>query len=318
VKQDATPAIAAVDWGTSHLRIWLLDAAGGVLAERRGDEGLLATAPQEFPGVLERHLEAMGAPDNLPAMICGMAGARQGWIEAPYVAAPAALLDILGHAVRAPGSIRKVCIVPGVAQRLPDAPDVMRGEETQLAGAAELLAEGPHLVCMPGTHCKWVDVEDGAITGFGTWLTGELFSLLSKQSILRHAVGGASANVDPGNPVFRSWLEKALAQPADMTSRLFTIRASTLLFELQPQDAAAALSGLLIGTEIASAGARFGRLRGEIVLIASGTLRTLYAGALAAAGYLVRSIDAEAAVRAGLWEAARRNLLKDAPRSVRA
>jgi 2-dehydro-3-deoxygalactonokinase len=316
VKQDASPVVAVVDWGTSHLRIWLLDAAGGVLGERRGDEGLLATGPREFPSVLERHLNEMGAPDDLPAMICGMAGSRQGWIEAPYVTVPAALSDVLGQAVRAPDSIRDVRIVPGVAQRLPDAPDVMRGEETQLAGVVEILAEGRHLVCMPGTHSKWVDVEDGTITGFGTWLTGELFSLLSKQSILRHAVGEASANISPG-PIFRSWLEQALAAPADMMSRLFAIRASGLLFELQPQDAGAALSGLLIGTEIASAGARFGRLQGRIVLVASGALGALYAEALTVAGYSVRSIDADTAVRAGLREAARRHLPADTLGSVR-
>ena len=81
---SAAPAIAAVDWGTSHLRIWLLDAKGAVLAEKRSDEGLMALQRIEFPEVLDRHLRGMGA-DTLPAIVCGMAGSRQGWIEAPYL-----------------------------------------------------------------------------------------------------------------------------------------------------------------------------------------------------------------------------------------
>jgi 2-dehydro-3-deoxygalactonokinase len=288
-----------------------------VLAERRGAEGLLATEPQQFPGVLERHLNEMGAPGDLPAMICGMAGSRQGWIEVPYVTVPAALSDVPDHAVSAPGSTREVWIMPGMAQRLTEAADVMRGEETQLAGIADLLAKGRHLVCMPGTHSKWVDVEGGTVAGLGTWMTGEMFSLLSTQSILRHAMGGVVASIEPANPLFRSWLEQAFAAPADMMSRLFSIRASTLLFGLQPEDAGAALSGLLIGTEIASAGARFGRPQGEIVLVASGALGALYAEALMTAGYLVRPVDAETAVRAGLYEAARTRLSLDSHRSAR-
>ncbi len=325
-----TPAFAAVDWGTSHLRIWLLDAAGIVLAERRSGEGMLATGPKEFAAILERHLGEMDAPDTLPAMICGMAGSRQGWIEVPYVAVPATLSDVLEHAVSAPGNVREIRIMPGVAQRRPDAPDVMRGEETQLAGIAGFVAEGRHVVCMPGTHSKWVVVEDSVITGFGTWLTGELFSLLTKHSILRHAVGGEASDVAPGDPIFRSSLEQALSAPGDMMSRLFRVRAAGLLFDLQPNDAGAALSGLLIGTEIASAAAQFAVFgqdhakikeleRGddsggshpapaEIILVASGALGDLYAEALAAAGYSVKVVDAEVAVRTGLLDAARRHL----------
>ena len=142
---SAAPAIAAVDWGTSHLRIWLLDAKGAVLAEKRSDEGLMALHRIEFPEVLDRHLRSMGVSDSLPAIVCGMAGSRQGWIEAPYLTAPAALTDVLDRAVIATGSVREVRIVPGIAQRLPEAPDVIRGEETQLAGLGDLIGEASGL-----------------------------------------------------------------------------------------------------------------------------------------------------------------------------
>ena len=311
------PAFAAVDWGTTRFRAWLIDAAGEVVSERRSDEGLLAVPRERFAAVLEQHLGAMGAAASLPVMMCGMAGSRQGWIEAPYVATPAHFDEILAGAIAVPGTRRDIRIIPGVAQRDRERPDVMRGEETQLAGIASLHG-ADLLVCMPGTHCKWVSVADGALAGFATWLTGELFSVLSTHSILRHALGADPAKVSPGNPVFQQWLDDGLAHPGDAVSRLFRIRASTLLLDMQPDAAAAALSGLLIGNEIASARQQFASAGSDIVLVASGGLGDLYAEALARAGFRTTPVDAETAVRKGLLEAARRNFGLDAGRRAKA
>ncbi|WP_269933239.1 2-dehydro-3-deoxygalactonokinase [Aminobacter sp. HY435] len=301
-----TPAIAAVDWGTTRLRVWLLDAAGGVIDERRGDEGLLTAQHKGFAPILDSHLASMGAPADLPAIVCGMAGARQGWIEAPYVDVPASLADILGAAVPVPGISRDVRIVPGLAQRKADAPDVMRGEETQLAGVAAGIGSGSHLVCMPGTHCKWVGVDDGTVAGFGTWPTGEMFAVFAGHSILRHSLGEKPAPVAPDSEVFRAWCSQALTD-GDIGARLFGIRAAGLLSGLGQADAAAALSGLLIGAEIASATRRFGRRETPVVLVGSGPLGALYAEALKLGGLEVRIADADQAVLAGLVAAARRN-----------
>ncbi|TGV09025.1 2-dehydro-3-deoxygalactonokinase [Mesorhizobium sp. M8A.F.Ca.ET.173.01.1.1] len=300
------PAVAALDWGTTRLRAWLIDGAGKVLAERRGDDGLITAREKGFANVLESHLTAMGAPEELPVIICGMAGSRQGWLEAPYVSVPSPLGAILGGAARVPDQKRNIRIVPGLAQRLADAPDVMRGEETQLAGAG-LPAKGRHFVCMPGTHSKWVLVEDGAVTGFGTWPTGELFSVLAAHSILRHSLGEHPSPVAGDNPFFRRWCEIALGEGGDVTSRLFAIRAAGLLQDLKADDAAACLSGLLIGGEIASARRRHGAGATSVVLVASGALAVLYQAALGLAGLGLRTVDADEAVRAGLIEAAREN-----------
>ncbi|RUV35434.1 2-dehydro-3-deoxygalactonokinase [Mesorhizobium sp. M7A.F.Ca.MR.148.00.0.0] len=300
------PAVAAADWGTTRMRVWLIDGQGKVLAERRGDDGLITAQQKGFSTILEGHLAAMGAPAALPVIICGMAGSRQGWLEAPYVTVPAPLSAILAGAASVPGQSRDIRIVPGLAQRLTDAPDVMRGEETQLAGAG-LPAKGRQLVCMPGTHSKWVLVEDGTVTGFGTWPTGELFSVLAAHSILRHSLGEHPKPVTSDNPFFRRWCETALADGGDVTSRLFSIRAAGLLQDLKADDAAACLSGLLIGGEIASASRRHGAGAEPVVLVASGALGTLYSEALGLAGLEVRAVDADEAVRAGLVEAAREN-----------
>lgn len=303
---SAAPAVAAVDWGTTRMRVWLIDQMGKVLAERRGDDGLITAQQKGFSTILEGHLAALGAPEALPVIVCGMAGSRQGWLEAPYVTVPAPIGAILAGAARVPGQSRDIRIVPGLAQRLADAPDVMRGEETQLAGAA-LPAKGRQLVCMPGTHSKWVVVEDGAVAGFGTWPTGELFSVLSAHSILRHSLGEQPAPVAADSSFFRDWCGRALAEGGDVTSKLFSIRAASLLQNLQPGDAAACLSGLLIGGEIASARRRYGASNAPVVLVASGALGTLYGEALGLAGLAVRAVDADEAVRAGLVEAAREN-----------
>jgi len=303
---SAVPAVAAVDWGTTRMRVWLVDDAGKVLAERRGDDGLITAQQKGFSTILEGHLAALGAPETLPVIICGMAGSRQGWLEAPYVTVPSPIGAILAGAARVPGQSRDIRIVPGLAQRLVDAPDVMRGEETQLAGAG-LPAKGRHLVCMPGTHSKWVAVEDGAVAGFGTWPTGELFSVMAAHSILRHSLGEHPAAVAADNPFFCQWCGRALGEGGDVTSKLFAIRAAGLLQDLQSNDAAACLSGLLIGGEIASAQRRYGASAAPVVLVASGALAALYAAALGVAGLAFRTVDADEAVRAGLVEAAREN-----------
>lgn len=303
-----SPAVlAAVDWGTSNLRVWLLDAAGDVIAERKSGEGMSSAGAKGFANVLEEHLAAMSAPEGLPAIVCGMAGARQGWVEAGYLDVPARIEDFAQAATAAPGARRPVRILPGLAQRNTDRPDVMRGEETQLAGAN--LLSGNHLVCMPGTHSKWVRVVDGTVTGFRTAMTGELFQVLATQSILRHSLDDPPEAGSPSSPAFQSAVQRALDAPDGLTSMLFAIRAGGLLHDLSRADAAATLSGLLIGAEIA--GATMGSLQ-SVTLVASGGMAERYAAALALAGLDVRPVDADAAVRKGLFEAGRRLYLSGA------
>jgi 2-dehydro-3-deoxygalactonokinase len=299
------PAFIAVDWGTTRMRVWLVDAAGRPLAERRSDEGMLTAASTGFANVLNRHLADMHAPAGLSAIVCGMAGARQGWIEAPYVDTPALLADVQAGAIRVPDQLRDTRIVPGIAQRDPQSPDVMRGEETQLAGIAALRGPGKHLVCMPGTHSKWVQIVDGRVIGFGTWMTGELFSVIARETVLKHSVGGGALAVSPQNAAFADAVAASLANPGSVTARLFGLRAGGLLFKASSEDAAASLSGLLIGAEIAGAIERFGKPK-TAVLVGSGLMYALYEAALGVAGVSVVQADADDAVRAGLFEAAKR------------
>ena len=309
-KRETRPFCAAVDWGTTSLRVWLLGTDGTVLGERRSREGMQSAAKPGFHTVLEQHLTALKAPADLPVIVCGMAGSRQGWVEAPYVAAPASFDAIAGGAIRVPGIERDVRILPGVAQRpgvanprlasndLPSGPDVIRGEETQVMGLG--LVPGS-LLCLPGTHSKWISVGDRRIDGFSTFMTGELFQLLSTQSILRHTID-TEADVLAEKNSFVGGVEAGHAAPALVLNRLFSLRADGLFGSRSPAKALARLSGLLLGCEIAGAATLYPSR--SAVLAASGPLFDLYRLALDTAGWSIIVSDADEAVRKGLMAGA--------------
>lgn len=295
-------AYVAVDWGTSSFRLWLVDRDGNVLGERRSHEGMMAAAKPGFASVLQSHLEATGAAPGLPVIICGMAGARQGWVEAGYVDTPAPLAAILKQAVAVPAQDRDIRILPGIAQRDAKAPDVMRGEETQLLGALGMDAAGEAIVCMPGTHSKWVRTNGGTVERFATFMTGELFDAVSQHTILSHAVAGADEAKDLD--AFKSAVMAALEAPAFAANLLFQVRAGQLLHGGKPASAREKISGTLIGLELAAGLGRETPQSG-ITLIASGRLQMLYQSAFEAVAVPVRTIGAEDAVRRGLAMAAR-------------
>ncbi|CCD99815.1 2-dehydro-3-deoxygalactonokinase [Bradyrhizobium sp. STM 3809] len=291
-------AIVAVDWGTSSFRAWLIAADATELAESRSNEGMLHCATSGFAPVLRAHLAKLEAPTEAPVLICGMAGARQGWVEAPYLHTPTRLDALHAAAIRVEtdGDVR---ILPGLAQARADAPDVMRGEETQLLGVTEPDFTG--VVCIPGTHSKWIRIDRGAVVAFATYMTGELFAVMSEHSILKHAVESEVAAED--GPEFRAGLASALSSPASLSNTLFRLRAAQLLGFETRSAGAARLSGVLIGSEIADARARFGA-DGPVRLIGAGRLGGLYRAALAASGFTVHECDAEQASRRGLIKAA--------------
>ena len=293
------PLCAAVDWGTTNFRLWLLDAEGGVLAERSSGEGMRACQPDRFESVVEAHLAEAGAPADLPVIIAGMAGARGGWREAAYRQAPASLEGLYQDAVKIDGTARDVRILPGVCQRGKGREDVMRGEETQLAGAwAQTRRSG--LYCLPGTHSKWALVEEGTLVRFTTYMTGELFALLSQHSILHDMVTAGEG--DSTSPAFGHAIGEMLGG-AGLTGKLFSIRAAALLEGDAAPDAKARLSGLLIGAEIAAA-RRDLKAPAEVTLIAGGAQAKAYETAFAIARLKYRMLDGLELVRRGLHGAA--------------
>src|SRR5690606_26809778 len=171
----------AVDWGTSNLRLWGIEAGGAIVFTRASDQGMSRLTREAYPDVLAGLLaDAVPAGAAVDVLICGMAGARQGWLEAPYLDAPADLSQLAASAVSpaVPGTALRARILPGVCLRTEGAEDVMRGEETQLLGLSWLLPGFAGLVVMPGTHSKWATLDGPRVTRSASAMTGEPVDVL--------------------------------------------------------------------------------------------------------------------------------------------
>ncbi|MFC3284662.1 2-dehydro-3-deoxygalactonokinase [Litchfieldella rifensis] len=306
----------AVDWGSSNLRAWAMSDAGEVLAQGGSDQGMLALKPEHYEaallGAVSDWLPESGVVD---VVVCGMAGARQGWREAAYREVPTRLEALLDGAVMpdVEDSRLRVCLLPGLCQQR-DASgrefDVMRGEETQLAGLVALDMGFTGWACLPGTHAKWAYLFQGELARFQTFLTGELYRLLAARSVLHHSLGEDDLDDTSCREAFVTAVGESVAQPARFSQRLFGIRASDLLDANLPRgDARAAilaarLSGLAIGLELAAIGVELPP--GEPVsLVGAEALCRRYALALETLEIQSRIIDSERAVLAGLGQARR-------------
>ena len=280
----------AADWGISHLRVWHM-GGDSVLARRESGAGTAALDPVAFEPALTALLPERDAP--LPVVVCGMAGSHQAWVEAPYATVPCAPPSG-GEAVRAPtrDARLRVFVLPGVGQDRPA--DVMRGEETQIAGFLALNKGWDGVVCLPGTHSKWVHVSAGEIVSFRTFMTGELFALLAGSSILRHSVGTTGWNTE----AFEAAVSQAMGRPAAVAADLFALRAESLLHDLDPAVARARLSGLLIGLELAAARPYW--LGQQVALLGETGLVGAYRAALGAQSVPVTLADADRMTLEGL------------------
>ncbi len=286
--------LIGVDWGTSNLRIMRLGADGAVLDRRVDPRGAGRLDPDEFAGVLE---EVAGDWLGLaPVLIAGMAGSRQGWMEAPYAFCPSGAEGLAARLAR-PDAARDIRIVPGVALTPRGLGDVMRGEETQALGLFGARDSG--LMVAPGTHSKWVRVDNGAIAGFRTHLTGELFAAVRQATLIGRDMG------EPGgdDAAFDEGVRLALSDPA-ITAHLFGVRVRRLADDLSHGAAADFLSGLLIGAELAAEGTHRDH---PVQVVGEAALSRRYVRALALAGFIdVGVADGETAVARGLhriWKA---------------
>jgi len=299
----ASDSFIAVDWGTSRLRLWSLSGEDKVLDKRTSPDGMSSLQPAQYASVLEENLLAMEIDSECPAVVCGMAGAAQGWCEAPYRSNEEDLFSIARHAVRVPNIDRSVHILPGVMQLSP--PNVMRGEETQLLG---LLHTEPHFhgrVCLPGTHTKWVDMQHGVIQRFTTHMTGELFGLLCTHSVLKHSVerleGTALMNDSAqawDQSAFESMIDHAMLNPAAALESLFSLRASTLLLKVSAVTSRSQLSGLLIGLELAATQHFWNQ--GSVAIIGEPALCDKYTSAFDHVGVTTKQFDADILTLNGL------------------
>ncbi|HWA18257.1 MAG TPA: 2-dehydro-3-deoxygalactonokinase [Devosia sp.] len=292
----------AVDWGTSNLRLWGMDGNDRPVFAAESDRGMGKLQREEFaPALLDLVTPKLGASANtLDIVICGMAGARQGWVEAPYVDTPADLAALIGRGVEVSAGTLRGRILPGVAQRRLGAEDVMRGEETQLLGLLRLRPGFEGVAIHPGTHSKWVEIAAGRIIRFQSAMTGELYDVLSKHSVLRHSLAGEINGTETEAGV-AAGLDAGLAEPELVTGLIFRTRAAALLSGKGPDWCSGFLSGLLVGAEVAGHKRWLGG--SKVPLIGSARLCRLYGAALGRIGIESEAIDATDATLAGLTAA---------------
>jgi 2-dehydro-3-deoxygalactonokinase len=287
----------ACDWGTTNLRAWRVGEDGRVEASRDIPIGVSKLQPGEAEHRFRDEVRPALEATDLPAELCGMVGSNLGWLIAPYLEAPLDLDGLAAGMVTPPGEPR-VRIAPGVrCQGIAGAPDVMRGEETQVFGWLALdptRSKGRHVVCHPGTHAKWVLVEDGRIVRFVTAMTGELYWVLSRHGVL----------TTDSRPDDAKAFGEGVAAAGDgdaLSARLFSARSRVVAGNADPASAASYLSGLLIGSEVAVL-PRLLRSDGvdRVVLLGDPGLTRWYAEAIASRGFDADQFSGDEAALAGL------------------
>jgi 2-dehydro-3-deoxygalactonokinase len=282
-----TDGYIAVDWGTTNRRGWRV-RGGEVETEFADDLGFTSVPPGGFPDEVKAVRDRLG---DLPLLMAGMVGARGGWVPAPYLPCPLDLATLTSSLIEVPGE--RAFIVPGASFVDGQRGDVIRGEETQFFGAVEAgMCGADALVCHPGTHNKWALMEGGRLTRFRSVMTGEMFSILKAQSLLK---AWLDAEAHPGE-AFAEGVARGLEGRA-LTADLFTVRARVLLGSLAESDVASFVSGLLIGADLRT-GLK-GMPEGELVVMGRGALTRLYSAALTQLGRPNHEVDGEAAFLAG-------------------
>ncbi|MBV8474867.1 MAG: 2-dehydro-3-deoxygalactonokinase [Hyphomicrobiales bacterium] len=275
-----SPALVSVDWGTSSFRAFLAASDGTALDEVGADRGALGLAKGEHETFLSAQIGAWKQRyPELPVVMSGMVGARQGWVEAPYAPCPAGAAEIAAAALTIPAAaLGPILLAPGLsALDSRGAPDVMRGEETQILGALKASGGRDGLYVLPGTHSKWARVADGRILGFTTFMTGDVFAALKDHTVLGRLMGPAGPN-EPAGFALGVDAAASLERPGDLLHAIFMTRTLGLFERLAPAELAEYLSGLLIGAEIlAGAG---GASSAIVVGSAALTARYRKAGAL--------------------------------------
>lgn len=294
---NAAVSVVGVDWGTTHRRAYALSSAGACLQDTSDADGALACKGR-FPAALADALAALALPAETPVVLAGMVGSALGWHEVPYVDSAVRLQDLAAHALRVPDAgASPALLVPGYRVRnAQGVPDVMRGEETQLLGAWAQGHQSGWFV-LPGTHSKWVQLHEGRVVQLRTYMTGELFDLLSRQGTVAAAAAGVEAVWD--DAAFAAGVQAAGTHA--LSHQIFSCRARVVCKDMPASSTTSYLSGLLIGTELKDV-LQGGSTAptGTFKLLGSPQLAALYQNAARTLGVSLDVLDAKAAFVAAI------------------
>ncbi|MFH5831109.1 2-dehydro-3-deoxygalactonokinase [Halalkalibaculum sp. DA384] len=277
------------DWGTTSFRLSLVDSntrnviyqhdtSGGVknLFGRWSRDPGHPDRETFFLKYLEDQIRQVAdqvSPTlkNIPVLISGMASSSIGIVELPYARVPFSLADASVSSRLIPRSdhnSRDILLISGVRS----SSDVMRGEEVQLLGLAAGFSLEDAVAVMPGTHSKHVFIRQQQVTDFKTYMTGEVFELLSSRSVLSDSVSsGDILHTD----AFLEGVKKGCEE--NLLHALFEVRIRDLLAGVEPAPNFDFLSGLIIGSEV---GDLLSISPGDLYIIGSDPLNTRYKTAL--------------------------------------
>ncbi len=279
-----------IDWGTTSFRAFRITRDGTIRDRKAALRGILNVQDGRYADTLREEIGPWLAAGEDHVLLSGMIGSRQGWQEAPYLPCPAGAPEIAAALVEIEFDWAQVKLVPGLsANDAAGVAEVMRGEETQVLGVLTAMG-GSGLACLPGTHSKWVGVQDNRIIQFSTHMTGETFGALRGHTILSRMMRDGPTD----GPAFNSGVQRS-TDTGGLLHHIFGARSMVLANRLAETDSAAYLSGILIGNEVRAA--LEGR-RGELVhVIGAPDLTALYARAISAYGSFPERHDGEAAAR---------------------
>ena len=295
-----TPVLIGIDWGTTSFRATLMSRTGEAIDSTSGPNGILAVEENNFEGCLLDYIANWNEQYGLlPVVASGMITSRNGWVETPYLNAPAGVGQFAEALYRHEMSNgQAVHFITGLTVENNGIPDVMRGEETELFGQLANQPEPFDLYIMPGTHSKRVTIENACITGFQTFMTGEVFSALKEHTILGKLMAGSA----PDHEAFLQGVKTRAGSEATLLHELFSVRTLPLFEKMNQMSVSSYLSGLLIGEEVKTVLA--GISLDRICIIGRGDLAELYASAFSELGCRVTMAEPGSAVR-GQFEIAK-------------
>ena len=292
-------SLIAVDWGSSQFRAYLLDGNGTILEKTENNRGIFTSRESSFKDVLYSSCERwFDAVPGIPVMLCGMIGSREGWVETGYLTCPVTVEDLGKRLVKVPHAPdNPIFIVPGISSGAFAFADVARGEETQVFGLPPG-ARPDGIVCLPGTHSKWVSVNGNRINHFATFLTGELYASIKTSGSIQPTIQYEDFDED----AFKEGLRISHG-PGGLSHHVFSIRSRLVAGESSCGLHASYLSGLLIGAEI-SAGLTLYPDTGSITLVGNARLTRQYGLAFSLFGMATTSMPSDQVSVSGLWKLA--------------
>jgi 2-dehydro-3-deoxygalactonokinase len=281
--------LIGVDWGTSNFRAFRFDRNGEVIGGRSCPTGILKVQEGKFAEALREQIGDWIADGETRVLLCGMVGSRQGWAEANYLRCPVKIDDLAKAVVKISFTGAEVLLIPGVmGEDSYGVPEVMRGEETEAMGIVDD-CDGCGLVCLPGTHTKWIELRDRSIASFLTFMTGDVYAALRTHTILSRLINSEAA-------IDESSFLRGVARSDDaggLLHHLFSVRTLVLSGALTEDTASSYLSGLLIGHEVRA----MMTVDAHVHLVGALQLCQLYEKAISACGGRATLEDEDAAAR---------------------